>query len=239
MITSLPIFNLSDNDDDFEPIIGDIGVNLIIITIVSSSIVTAIFINAGIVGLAMNSFFHLITLGIGLTLAFLWGGLDTSEVEMEFTAYIKVSAGILLLIIVGFIAVLLTPTGSTQTAQLLGESLLRYSNLLPFDLVERTIEVPIEYIALFVFNAAITEEALFRGGIYGTLRNRHGIWQAMLWANMAFMVNHFGVYGTQPMLLIVIIIGSVIMTIFYEWTQRWEVPAFMHASLNIVAILAI
>jgi membrane protease YdiL (CAAX protease family) len=48
------------------------------------------------------------------------------------------------------------------------------------------------------FQAGIAEETLFRGYLFGHLRNRHGFWQAAVFAAIPFVIVHLFLFYSMP-----------------------------------------
>ncbi|MDF9827544.1 membrane protease YdiL (CAAX protease family) [Ereboglobus sp. PH5-10] len=82
--------------------------------------------------------------------------------------------------------------------------------------------------------APVTEEAIFRGGLFGYIRTRTQRLIALIIPSFVFALVHFNL-RVFPLLFIF----GVILSVSYERTGRLTVPIIAHALLNLSTILTI
>ena len=83
--------------------------------------------------------------------------------------------------------------------------------------------------------AAVAEEALFRGALYGLLE-RLGPVAAVAGAALAFALVHVPLYG---MAALPVDLGAGLLLSWQRWASgRWTVPAATHAVANLLAVIS-
>jgi len=80
--------------------------------------------------------------------------------------------------------------------------------------------------------APLMEEVVFRGLLYGWLRQRFGLWQAAILAASGHALLHFDL-GALPGLLVLFLFLAWI----YEYSESLWVPAIIHAAHNFVVLI--
>lgn len=97
---------------------------------------------------------------------------------------------------------------------------------------------PVWVLAAFLiaatFGAALTEELLFRGGIYNACRRYMGRWSAAILAGLIFSTVHF----IKSDFLALFAMGLV-MTWLYEKTGRLVASMVFHFTNNLISILTV
>lgn len=82
--------------------------------------------------------------------------------------------------------------------------------------------------------AAVAEEALFRGAVFGLLERR-GVALAVVGSSLAFALIHVPAYGWPAF---PVDLGAGLL---FSWqrlsTGRWSVPAATHAAANLLAVM--
>ena len=87
---------------------------------------------------------------------------------------------------------------------------------------------------LLVTLAAVAEEALFRGALYGLLE-RLGPVAAIAGSSLAFALLHVPLYG---MAALPVDLGAGLLLSWQRWASgRWTVPAATHAAANLLAVI--
>ncbi len=86
-------------------------------------------------------------------------------------------------------------------------------------------------IILAVLVAPVTEEFIFRGYVYGSLKARFGMWPAMLMSGAVFALVHVHLPSLGVFLLL-----SICLVIAYEWSGNLLLPMAMHALFNSVSV---
>jgi membrane protease YdiL (CAAX protease family) len=82
--------------------------------------------------------------------------------------------------------------------------------------------------------AAVAEEALFRGALYGALE-RHGTWLAVAVSALLFALVHVPSYGLAAL---PVDLGAGLLFGWQRWASgRWTVPAATHAAANLLAVI--
>ena len=82
--------------------------------------------------------------------------------------------------------------------------------------------------------AAVAEEALFRGALYGLLE-RLGPVAAIAGSSLAFALLHVPLYG---MAALPVDLGAGLLLSWQRWASgRWTVPAATHAAANLLAVI--
>jgi hypothetical protein len=76
------------------------------------------------------------------------------------------------------------------------------------------------------------EEMVFRGLLYGWLRQRLGLWQAVTLVALGHALMHFNL-GALPGLFALFLLLAWI----YEYSQNLWVPSIIHAIHNLFALL--
>jgi membrane protease YdiL (CAAX protease family) len=83
--------------------------------------------------------------------------------------------------------------------------------------------------------AAVAEEALFRGALYGLLE-RLGPVAAVPGSAVAFALLHVPLYG---MAAVPVNLGAGLLFAWQRWASgRWTVPAATHAAANLLAVIS-
>jgi len=87
--------------------------------------------------------------------------------------------------------------------------------------------------------AAVAEEALFRGALYGLLYGlleRFGPVPAIAGSALAFALLHVPLYG---MAALPVDLGAGLLLSWQRWASgRWTVPAATHAAANLLAVIS-
>jgi membrane protease YdiL (CAAX protease family) len=82
--------------------------------------------------------------------------------------------------------------------------------------------------------AAVAEEALFRGALYGALR-RWGAPVAIAGSALLFALVHIPSYGPAAL---PVDLGAGLLFGWQRWASgRWTVPAATHAAVNLLAVI--
>lgn len=79
--------------------------------------------------------------------------------------------------------------------------------------------------------APVSEEFLFRGALYGWLRQRWGVAVAMLLSTSLFAVLH-----VEPLLILFAFVFGLVLTALFEWSRSLWVPIIAHGVNNSVAV---
>jgi membrane protease YdiL (CAAX protease family) len=86
----------------------------------------------------------------------------------------------------------------------------------------------------FTAVAAVAEEALFRGALYGRLE-RLGAAPAIAGSAVAFALIHLPGYGLPAL---PVDLGAGLLFGWQRWASgRWTVPAATHAAANLLAVM--
>lgn len=86
--------------------------------------------------------------------------------------------------------------------------------------------------------AALVEEVLFRGMIYGWLRQRRGITVAAIISALLFTAAHFYVFAAGPIFVLEMTVLAVLLALLYE-TSRSLWPGILCHALNNVLLLSL
>ncbi len=78
----------------------------------------------------------------------------------------------------------------------------------------------------------VAEEAVFRGLLYGWLRQRRGTATSVVASALVFALLH-GIPSLMPALLVV----GVMLALVYEWSRSLWAPIVMHCTFNTVTVL--
>jgi membrane protease YdiL (CAAX protease family) len=96
--------------------------------------------------------------------------------------------------------------------------------------------------ALFaVVVAPVTEEFLFRGVLFRSVRDRYGFWPGAITSALLFGVIHY-VPGTWPdalALQITMVVTGLGLAWVYEWRKTLLAPVVGHAAFNLIAVVVI
>jgi len=88
--------------------------------------------------------------------------------------------------------------------------------------------------------APAAEELIFRGFLYGTLRQRMSWWAAAAVSGLAFAILHAASVGGYVLLLLpALFLAGVVLAAVYEWTRSLVPGMVVHASYNLFAVLLI
>ena len=170
----------------------------------------------------------------GLLLGHIYGGLVYDDTPIGGRTLLLGGLGVAGLIVIQYAVLVLVPNLYSATSL----QAVSYFFVYPFQQLDQPIELSRQAITLFFFTAAVGEEAFFRAGVHGIVRNQADsvIW-AIIASTGAWLMAHLFVFGTQPPLLFIVIGGSILLSVLYEVTGRWEVPAIAHSFLNILAVI--
>ncbi len=84
--------------------------------------------------------------------------------------------------------------------------------------------------------AALVEEALFRGMIYGWLRKRLGIALSALISGIVFTAAHFYVYTAGPAFVAEMLMLSILLALLFEVSRSLWPGILCHAANNLVLL---
>lgn len=87
-------------------------------------------------------------------------------------------------------------------------------------------------VIVVVVLAPIFEEVFFRGLLYPTLRNRLGVWAAVLLNGLIFGVLHF-----QPLYMLSLSLVGAILAYLYEKTESIVAPMLAHGLYNALVVI--
>ncbi|MGH7642661.1 MAG: lysostaphin resistance A-like protein [Candidatus Dormibacteria bacterium] len=88
--------------------------------------------------------------------------------------------------------------------------------------------------------APVVEEVVFRGFIYGGLRGRCGVTLSVLVSSVFFALAHsFSVGGSILLLFPSLFIAGIALALVYERSRSLVPGMVLHASFNLIAVIAI
>jgi len=89
--------------------------------------------------------------------------------------------------------------------------------------------------------APITEEFLFRGLIYRSIRDRHGVALGAIVSALLFGVIHYvpGPWPDAVALQITMVVTGLGLALVYEWRTTLLSPIVGHAAFNLIAVAVI
>lgn len=91
-----------------------------------------------------------------------------------------------------------------------------------------------------VLIAPIVEELTFRGFIFGGLRQRFGVGWAVVLSSAVFALAHtLSVGGSILLLGPSLFLAGVALALTYQWTRSLYPGMVLHASFNLIAVVAI
>lgn len=92
-------------------------------------------------------------------------------------------------------------------------------------------------ILVAVLLAPVTEEVVFRGTLFRSLRGRIGVWPAALLSGLIFTVIHVEVVTSQPLALTGLFLLGVSFAIALQKTGSLIVPIVAHATFNTTSVV--
>jgi membrane protease YdiL (CAAX protease family) len=139
---------------------------------------------------------------------------------------------------VGFgigLAMLVLSAMASAATRALASVLLGHDVTLP-ERVPTSIRGPwlIAYAPLIVLVAPFCEEILFRGFVYRAFRARASFWPAALGSSALFAVTH-----VDLLVMPAILVDGLLLAYVFERRQRLTASIAAHATLNLVAFLAL
>ena len=96
--------------------------------------------------------------------------------------------------------------------------------------------------ALFaVVVAPVTEEFLFRGVLFRSVRDRYGFWPGAITSALLFGVIHYvpGPWPDALALQITMVVTGLGLAWVYEWRKTLLAPVVGHAAFNLIAVAVI
>ena len=96
--------------------------------------------------------------------------------------------------------------------------------------------------ALFaVVVAPVTEEFLFRGVLFRSVRDRYGFWPGAITSALLFGVIHYvpGPWPDALALQITMVVTGLGLAWVYEWRKTLLAPVVGHAAFNLIAVVVI
>ena len=96
--------------------------------------------------------------------------------------------------------------------------------------------------ALFaIVVAPVTEEFLFRGVLFRSVRDRYGFWPGALTSALLFGVIHYvpGPWPDALALQITMVVTGLGLAWVYEWRKTLLAPVVGHAAFNLIAVVVI
>lgn len=96
--------------------------------------------------------------------------------------------------------------------------------------------------ALFaVVVAPVTEEFLFRGVLFRSVRDRYGVWPGAIASALVFGVIHYvpGPWPDNLALQITMVVTGLGLAWVYEWRKTLLAPVVGHAAFNLIAVAVI
>jgi membrane protease YdiL (CAAX protease family) len=89
--------------------------------------------------------------------------------------------------------------------------------------------------------APVVEEFFFRGLLFRTLRDRHGLWVGAIASGILFALLHTGAGGEAQKLMLQIAIGlfGVGLALLYDWRGKLGANVAAHAVFNLITVLSV
>src|SRR5690606_7792760 len=84
--------------------------------------------------------------------------------------------------------------------------------------------------------APVTEEIVFRGALFRSLRPRMGVWPAALLSSLIFAFIHVEVVTSQPLALVGLFLLGMVFAIGLQKSGSLLVPILAHAVFNATSI---
>lgn len=89
-------------------------------------------------------------------------------------------------------------------------------------------------VLLVVLLAPISEELIFRGGLYRFLKARFSFWHAAISSSVLFSLMHMNVMSFLPLMIL-----GILLCLAYEKSGSLKVPILIHAIFNLNTVIVI